>query len=253
MPESADLYEILQVHPAAHPEVIQAAYLRLAELNDPVHNPAPDAGARLAEINRAYGILSDPQQRTAYDAQRTGAAAGNGGELGGGAVVHDVVRAKSFQLVNDSGQTRAEMTLDADGDPMLFMNDRNGQRRFRIYQMTGGKFALVINDWQGKARLWLGEANDGTPMIFMTDRNGNRRFAIYQDESGQQEVVINDRQGNARLWIGESDDGTPMLYMTDIVGKQRFAIYQDTYGSQDLIFIDKDEDVTNSIGEDRYR
>ena len=40
MPESEDLYEILQVHPSAHPEVIQAAYRRLALLYHPDHNPS---------------------------------------------------------------------------------------------------------------------------------------------------------------------------------------------------------------------
>lgn len=247
MPESADLYEILQVHPAAHPEVIQAAYRRLAQIYHPDRNPAPDASERMAEINAAYAVLNDPQQRAAYDRQR----AGGGNSRDGTAAVHDVVRAKSFQLVNDAGQTRAEMSLDADGDPMMFMNDRNGNRRFAISQTTAsGQFRLVINDQHGKARLWIGESNEGRPMLYLTDRNGNRRFGIYQGEDGSQWLRIVDRGDKTRLFVGEADDGTPMLYMADIDGDRRLEIHQDNYGSQELVFYDADDDIAARIGED---
>ena len=246
-PEPADLYEILQVHPAAHPEVIQAAYRRLAQIYHPDRNPATDASERMAEINAAYAVLSDPQQRAAYDRQRAGA--GNG--TAGGVTVHDVVKAKSFQLVNDAGQTRAGMSLDADGDPTLFMNDRDGQLRFQIYQTTeSGQFALTINDRHGIARLWIGEANDGTPMLFMADSSGSRRFGIYQDENGSQGLVISDRQGNDRLGIGAADDGTPMLFMTDSAGNHRFSIEQQSDGSQGVIFRDQSGNGRLFMGED---
>ena len=83
-PESADLYEILQVHPTAQPEVIQTAYRRLAQIYHPDRNPAADASARMAEINRAYEVLSDPQQRAAYDRQcgdESNGTVGNGGSM----------------------------------------------------------------------------------------------------------------------------------------------------------------------------
>ena len=70
MPETEDLYEILQVHPSAHPEIIQAAYRRLALLYHPDTNPAPDAGEMMARVNRAYEVLSDPEKRAEYDHSR---------------------------------------------------------------------------------------------------------------------------------------------------------------------------------------
>lgn len=245
-PEPADLYEILQVHPAAHPEVIQAAYRRLAQIYHPDRNPALDASERMAEINAAYAVLNDPQQRAAYDRQRAGA----GNSTAGAAAVHDVVKAKSFQLVNDAGQTRGGMSLDADGDPTLFMIDRDGQLRFQIYQTTeSGQFGLTINDRQGNSRLWIGESDGGRPMLFMTDRNGNRRFGIYQAESGQEWLMINDRQGYARLWAGEADDGTPMFYMADNAGTLRFAIEQNDNGSPILTFSDRSGKTRVFVGE----
>ncbi len=71
-----DLYKILQVDPEAEPEVIQAAYRRLARKYHPdVADPsaAAQAAARMAEINEAWAVLGDTQRRTAYDADRAAA------------------------------------------------------------------------------------------------------------------------------------------------------------------------------------
>jgi hypothetical protein len=63
----SDLYEVLQVHPSAEPEVIEAAYHRLARKYHPDVNSSPDAAARMASINSAYSVLANPQRRAAYD------------------------------------------------------------------------------------------------------------------------------------------------------------------------------------------
>jgi hypothetical protein len=67
---SEDPYRTLQVEPSADLEAIKAAYRRLARLNHPDLNPRPEAAERMRAINAAYRVLSDPQQRAAYDAQR---------------------------------------------------------------------------------------------------------------------------------------------------------------------------------------
>ncbi len=66
-----DYYRILQVDPAAEPEVIEAAYRRLCRKYHPDLNPSPEAERRMREINAAYAVLRDPVQRAAYDARRT--------------------------------------------------------------------------------------------------------------------------------------------------------------------------------------
>ena len=60
-----DYYRILQVHPAAEPEVIQAAYRRLARKYHPDAGE-PDVRA-MQLLNEAYAVLSDPRQRAEYD------------------------------------------------------------------------------------------------------------------------------------------------------------------------------------------
>lgn len=59
------LYETLEVSSRACPEVIQAAYHCLLQFN---HPDSETAVARLAQINLAYSVLSDPQKRQRYDA-----------------------------------------------------------------------------------------------------------------------------------------------------------------------------------------
>ena len=65
-----DLYEILQVHPSAHQDVIEAAYQRLAQLYHPTADPSPEAAAMLGAIARAYAVLGNPEKRAAYDQDR---------------------------------------------------------------------------------------------------------------------------------------------------------------------------------------
>lgn len=66
-----DYYRILQVHPDADPEIIEAAYRRLAQKYHPDRDPSPGATRRMQELNEAYGILADAKRRRVYDLSRT--------------------------------------------------------------------------------------------------------------------------------------------------------------------------------------
>jgi len=70
MATQLDCYGILQVHPRAEKEVIDAAYRRLAAKYHPDVSQLSDATERMKQINIAYEVLSDPVKRAAYDAAR---------------------------------------------------------------------------------------------------------------------------------------------------------------------------------------
>ena len=56
-------YDILQIKPDASADEIQHAYRKLAMRYHPDRNPAPDAAAKMADINEAYEMLQNPLQR----------------------------------------------------------------------------------------------------------------------------------------------------------------------------------------------
>jgi curved DNA-binding protein len=57
----------LQVDPSADPDVIEAAFRRLALKYHPDTSTDPDASVRMREILEAKECLSDPDRRLAYD------------------------------------------------------------------------------------------------------------------------------------------------------------------------------------------
>ena len=70
MTNKPDYYKILQVDPEAEPEVVTAAYRRLAAKYHPDVNRASDAEDRMRDLNQAYAVISDPAKRSDYDRQR---------------------------------------------------------------------------------------------------------------------------------------------------------------------------------------
>jgi len=66
MPDWEDYYKILQVDPSAEPEVIDAAYKKLAQKYHPDKDKSAQATEHMKRINRAHDVLSDPAQRRDY-------------------------------------------------------------------------------------------------------------------------------------------------------------------------------------------
>jgi len=69
-PDGPDYYKILQVDPEADPDVIGAAYRKLAQRFHPDVSSDPLARARMAAINSAWEVLGDRARRAAYDRDR---------------------------------------------------------------------------------------------------------------------------------------------------------------------------------------
>ncbi len=70
-----DLYAELGVTPQAEPEVIRAAFRALAQRYHPDRQAGASTlwAAKMARINLAYSVLSQPERRRAYDASRCAA------------------------------------------------------------------------------------------------------------------------------------------------------------------------------------
>jgi curved DNA-binding protein CbpA len=67
VPETRDPYRVLQLHPSAVPEMIEAAYRTLARLHHPDRSDDPASAAAMAELNWAYATLRDAAKRAEHD------------------------------------------------------------------------------------------------------------------------------------------------------------------------------------------
>lgn len=75
---SKDLYAILGCVASANPEEIKRAYRKAALASHPDKNPDdPTAAARFREVRKAWLVLSDESQRSAYDARQRGEGGGS--------------------------------------------------------------------------------------------------------------------------------------------------------------------------------
>src|SRR3954469_19284825 len=71
---SNTLYDILEVSPNASLQIIRSAYRTLSQQYHPDKNSGVQTATLMAEINRAYMVLSDPLKRKEYDVSLTGSA-----------------------------------------------------------------------------------------------------------------------------------------------------------------------------------
>ena len=77
----ADHYDVLGVGRDASKDDIKKAYRKLARELHPDVNPSPEAQERFKLVTHAYEVLSDDQQREAYDRGGLNGAAGFGGDI----------------------------------------------------------------------------------------------------------------------------------------------------------------------------
>jgi len=61
------LYQTLQVDQDADPDVIEAAFKRLALKYHPDRSKDPEAAAKMRDVLQAKDVLADPKRRLAYD------------------------------------------------------------------------------------------------------------------------------------------------------------------------------------------
>ena len=67
MSDKQDYYDILGVPRNADPDTLKNAYRRLAKKLHPDVNNDESSEAQFKDLNEAYGVLSDPEKRNAYD------------------------------------------------------------------------------------------------------------------------------------------------------------------------------------------
>jgi DnaJ-class molecular chaperone len=62
-------YQVLQVDVSADADIIATVHRRLAQRYHPDLESSPEAKRRMLEVNQAYDVLKNPEQRARYDAE----------------------------------------------------------------------------------------------------------------------------------------------------------------------------------------
>ena len=133
MADKRDYYEVLGVDRGADDATLKKAYRKLAKKYHPDMNPGDkEAEQKFKEATEAYGILSDPEKRKAYD-QFGHAAFENGGGGAGGF--------GGFDGFNFNGGDMGDIFGDIFGD--LFGGGRS--RRANNGPMKGANLRAVVH------------------------------------------------------------------------------------------------------------
>ncbi len=133
MADKRDYYEVLGVDRQADDATLKKAYRKLAKKYHPDMNPGDaEAEKKFKEATEAYGILSDPEKRKAYD-QFGHAAFENGGGGAGGF--------SGFEGFNFNSSDMGDIFGDIFGD--LFGGGRS--RRTNDGPMKGANLRAVVH------------------------------------------------------------------------------------------------------------
>ena len=146
--EFKEYYKALGVESTATADEIKTAYRKLARKYHPDVSKESNASARMAEVNEAYAVLSDPEKRAAFDKLAQRRAAG-----------------QDFQPPPgwDSGFDFSQAASPAgdDGDFSDFFNELFG-RAARARSGGGGARAQMRgSDQHAKISISLADAYDG--------------------------------------------------------------------------------------------
>ncbi len=215
MPETEDLYEILHLHPSAHPDVIQAAYRRLALLYHPDKNPSPEATEMMAAVNRAYAVLSDPGRRTKYDQSRA-AQTRSGGASASATSSSQASRPRTNTPRNPTGYFAIGSTRDevaqVQGNPPRTTFNRRLARETWYYGRSKVEFSMasgLCQNWYnlgGNLRVQARQGSNITSSDFFTF--GSHKDDVARLQGSPQRIEIN-RSLDRETW-------TYVRYVADI-------------------------------------
>jgi GGDEF domain-containing protein len=202
MKHDVDLYEILQVHPKAEPEVIKAAFKRLSKKYHP-DNAEYGAEEMMKQLNYAYSILGDAEQRKKYDAERRPAKGGPKDETEGKSERElskaRKVLAKYFSHLA-SGELEAAYRL-------ISREDKRKMNRedFLEWQTVVGSISEIIDCELGKGQYLEGEPKPAGETIefevVMTEKE--RKSAKVSEVTFRRGMVLEKDQW--RVFLGYSD------------------------------------------------
>jgi hypothetical protein len=134
----------------------------------------------------------------------------------------NLITAGELRLVDDSGRTRALLSL-LRGKPRLIMTDDHGEFRIELGLGPDGEPTLWLRDREGKARGRLSLSVIGSPGLEFIDPGGRSRCTLSLDEQGDPSLFLRDAQGRDRLALWEEKEKLG-LALADPKGRPRAGL-----------------------------
>lgn len=117
-----------------------------------------------------------------------------------------VVRAKKFELVDESGAVRMTMGVLEDGTARLDLFDQEDRLRTSLVDMPSGMSGLFLFDGSGALRgAWTTGAK-GQAGMAQLDAAGQVRGAWEMDDTGAASLAMNNAQGLPRVSMRASEE-----------------------------------------------
>lgn len=142
-------YEVLGVAPSADAAEVRRAYLRLARAHHPDRHAAggpaarAEAERRMREVNEAWAVLSDPERRRRYDAERRrGRGSGHGSDHGDPGAGRAPNSPNPGWVPPDDGDDWDP--ADLDDTPLNPTRPRSGLTMLPVAAFAGGFLLLVV-------------------------------------------------------------------------------------------------------------
>ena len=123
------------------------------------------------------------------------------------AVVADVLRSRTFEVMDATGALRGTLGVLLSGCP-----------------------CLTLYDTAAKARVSLSLCSEGTPSLRLADATGALQANLAVQPNGAAVLGLHDKEGNARAGLCVLSDGMPMLSLKDALGKTRVSLKVDSDG-----------------------
>jgi len=122
-------------------------------------------------------------------------------------------------FADKDGTERALLALDPEGNPILNFLDARGGIRTELAQDGEGSSGLRFVDKKGKVRIGFGVVNDGSPVLSFSDQKNRERFGISLEKDGRPVLGLMDTAGTLRAVLGLEKNGNPDLSLADKDGE----------------------------------
>lgn len=134
--------------------------------------------------------------------------------------VHDEIQAKKFVMVDESGKTRAMLSV-LKSQPGLCLYSEKGEARVMLGVLDDGEPGLSLNHEKNIPGALLSVTKDG-PILEMFDENGKPSVRLHstKDDSG---LSVHNKKAEARVALGMVE-GTPRLGLYNEKGETRAAL-----------------------------